>query len=78
MGQTDNNAGLGEWNKAASTTANIPSGRYGVLAASGYVEISTASAAVLNNLGSLNGAFYTDPTTSKPTWSQYAPNNTGN
>ena len=24
-------------------------------------------------LGSLNGSFYTDPTTSKPTWSNYAP-----
>ena len=75
VGQNDNNAGLGEWNKAAST-AVISHQDVCVLAASGYVEISTASAAVLNNLGSLNGAFYTDPNTSKPTWSQYAPNNT--
>ena len=31
--------------------------------------------ATANNVGSLNGSFYTDPTTSKPTWSTYAPNN---
>ena len=75
VGQTDNNAGLGEWDKGASTTL-ISHQDVCVLAATGKVAISTASAAVLNNLGSLNGAFYTDPNTSKPTWSQYAPNNT--
>ena len=46
-----------------------------MLAATGYVTVGTAGASVLNALGSLNGSFYTDPSTSKPTWSNWAPNN---
>ena len=72
VGQTDNNAGLGEWDKGASTTL-ISHQDVCVLAATGKVAISTAGAGVLNNLGSLNGAFYTDPTSNKPTWSNYWP-----
>ena len=74
VGQNDNNAGLGEWKKAASTTA-IDHQDLTLLAASGYVTVGTAGAGVLNAVGSLNGSFYTDPSTSKPTWSQWAPNN---
>ena len=75
VGQADHNAGLGEWKKAASTTA-IDHHDMVLLAASGYVTVATAGAAVINQLGSLNGSFYTDPTTSKPTWSNYAPSTT--
>ena len=74
VGQNDNNAGLGEWKKAASTTA-IDHHDLTLLANTGYVTVGTAGAAVLNAVGSLNGSFYTDPTTSKPTWSNWAPNN---
>ena len=73
VGQNDNNAGLGEWKKAASTTA-IDHHDLTLLAATGYVTVATAGAAVINAVGSLNGSFYTDPTTSKPTWSNWAPN----
>jgi len=72
--QGDHNAGLGEWKKAASTTA-IDHHDLVLLAATGYVTVATAGIAVVNALGSLNGSFYTDPTTSKPTWSNWAPNN---
>ena len=72
--QGDHNAGLGEWKKAASTTA-IDHQDLVLLAASGYVTVATAGAGVINSLGSLNGSFYTDPSTSKPTWSNWAPNN---
>jgi len=72
--QGDHNAGLGEWKKAASSTA-IDHQDLVLLAATGYVVVGTAGAGVLNALGSLNGSFYTDPTTSKPTWSNWAPNN---
>ena len=75
VGQADHNAGLGEWKKAASTTA-IDHHDMVLLAASGYVTVATAGAAVINQLGSLNGSFYTDPSTSKPTWSNYAPSTT--
>ena len=74
VGQNDNNAGLGEWKKAASTTA-IDHHDLVLLAATGYVVVATAGIAIVNGLGSLNGSFYTDPTTSKPTWSNWAPNN---
>ena len=72
--QGDHNAGLGEWKKAASTTA-IDHHDLVLLAATGYVTVATAGIEVVNALGSLNGSFYTDPTTSKPTWSNWAPNN---
>ena len=71
VGQTDNNAGLGEWKKAASAAA-IYHHELTAMQASGYVISAGAGGAYL--LGSLNGSFYTDPTTSKPTWSNYAPN----
>ena len=71
----DHNAGLGEWKKAASTTA-IDHHDLVLLAATGYVTVATAGIAIINQLGSLNGSFYTDPTTSKPTWSNWAPSST--
>ena len=72
--QGDHNAGLGEWKIAASSTA-IDHHDLVLLGATGYVVVGTAGAGVLNALGSLNGTFYTDPTTSKPTWSNWAPSN---
>ena len=72
--QGAHNAGLGEWKIAASSTA-IDHHDLVLLAATGYVVVGTAGAGVLNALGSLNGTFYTDPTTSKPTWSNWAPSN---
>ena len=74
VGQNDNNAGLGEWKKAASTTA-IDHQDMVLLAATGYVTVATAGIGVVNQLGSLNGSFYTYPSTQKPTWSNWAPNN---
>ena len=73
--QGDHNAGLGEWKIAASSTA-INHHDLVLLASTGYVTVATAGIGVLNALGSLNGSFYTDPTTSKPTWSNYAPSTT--
>ena len=70
IGQNDNNAGLSEWNVAASSAA-IYQNDLVRLTADGVVLTSTDSS--INNLGSLNGVFYTDPTTSKPTWSNYLP-----
>ena len=70
VGQTDNNAGLGEWMKASGSAA-IYHHELVNLETSGYVLSSTVSTST--NLGVLNGSFYTDPTTSKPTWSNYAP-----
>ena len=72
--QGAHNGGLGEWKIAASSTA-INHHDLVLLASTGYVTVATAGIGVLNALGSLNGSFYTDPTTSKPTWSNWAPSN---
>tara|TARA_Y100000310_G_C20223486_1_gene596798 strand:- start:34 stop:606 length:573 start_codon:yes stop_codon:yes gene_type:complete len=70
VGQGVHNAGLGEWKKASNSAA-INHHELVQLQNSGYVLSSTI--ATPNNIGSLNGSFYTAPTTSKPTWSNYAP-----
>ena len=70
--QSLHNAGLGEWAKAASTAA-INHHELTQLTAAGVCL--SATNVTSNNIGSLNGAFYTDPSTSKPTWSNWAPNN---
>ena len=70
VGQQDYNAGLGEWMKLSSSAA-IYHHELCNLETTGYVLSSTVSTST--NVGVLNGSFYTDPTTSKPTWSNYAP-----
>jgi len=45
-----------------------------VMQSGGYVIAGTASGAT--NLGVFNGCFYIDPTSSKPTWSNYYPADT--
>ena len=69
IGQNDNNAGLSEWNVAASSAIMYHHDLV-MLTADGVILRSTDTAA--NNLGSLNGVFYTDATTSKPTWANYS------
>jgi hypothetical protein len=67
VGQNRDNQGLSEYSIAASATAiyqNDP-----VQAAStGTVAVAGAGDTLL---GSLNGVFYTDATTSKPTWANH-------
>jgi len=70
IGQNDNNAGLSEWNVAASSAAMYHNDMV-MLTADGVLLRSSNSSE--NNIGSLNGVFYTDPTKSKPTWSNYLP-----
>ena len=69
IGQNDNNAGLSEWSVAASSAAMYHHDMV-MLTGDGVVLKSTDSSK--NNLGSLNGVFYTDATTSKPTWANYS------
>ena len=73
IGQNDNNAGLSEWLIAASSAAMYHNDMV-MLTGDGVILRSTDTA--VNNIGSLNGVFYTDPTTSKPTWSNYLPGST--
>ena len=68
VGQNYDAGGLGEYPVAASSTA-IYNQDMVAMAATGYAAV--AAAATTHNLGSLNGVFYTDATTSKPTFQNY-------
>ena len=70
VGQTDDNAGLSEWS-IASASALISHQDLCKITGDGVILVSADGDA--NNVGSLNGAFYTDPTTNKPSWSNYWP-----
>ena len=70
VGQNYNNAALSEYSVAASSAlishaALVQLTADGVVLASGNTDV--------NNLGTLNGVFYTDATTNKPTFSNYSP-----
>ena len=68
VGQNYDAGGLGEYPVEANSTA-IYNQDMVAMAATGYAAV--AAAATTHNLGSLNGVFYTDATTSKPTFQNY-------
>jgi hypothetical protein len=70
VGQAYNNAGLSEYSVAASS-ALISHACMVQLTADGVVLASGDTDA--NNLGTLNGVFYTDATSNKPTFSNFSP-----
>ena len=70
VGQNYNNAGLSEYSVAASS-ALISHACLVQLTADGVVLASGNTTE--NNLGTLNGVFYTDATTNKPTFSNFSP-----
>ena len=70
VGQAYNNAGLSEYSVAASS-ALISHACMVQLTANGVVLASGNTDA--NNLGTLNGVFYTDATSNKPTYSNFSP-----
>ena len=73
VGQAYNNAALSEYSVAASSDL-ISHACLVQLTADGVVLASGDTDA--NNLGTLNGVFYTDATSNKPTFSNFSP--TGN
>tara|TARA_B110000503_G_scaffold2578_1_gene3448 strand:+ start:351 stop:923 length:573 start_codon:yes stop_codon:yes gene_type:complete len=68
IGQNRDAQGLSEYSIAASATA-IYQGDPVKALATGTIGVANSSANVL--LGSLNGIFYTDPSTQKPTWANH-------
>ena len=70
VGQNRDAQGLSEYSVATSPTIIYFND------AVKAVNTGTIAVAAANQtlLGSLNGAFYTDPTTQKPTWRNYVPN----
>ena len=70
VGQSDENMGLAEFPVAASSSAIYFQDEV-CMAATGYAIVGIAGTA--HGLGSLNGVFYTDTTSLKPTWKNYLP-----
>lgn len=70
VGQTDNNGGQSQYPIGDTQGTAIFTGDPVKYKNDGTVEVATATDALL---GVARGAFYTDPTTSKPTWSPYIP-----
>ena len=68
VGQNRDNQGLSEYSIAASATAIYQNDPVQATAA-GTIGVANNSTAVL--LGSLNGVFYTDSSTQKPTWANH-------
>jgi hypothetical protein len=65
VGQNRDAQGLSEYGIAASNTSAIYQNDPVVAAATGYIDVATNSGALL---GSLNGVFFTNASTKKPTW----------
>ena len=68
VGQNYDAGGLGEYPVAASATAIY---NQDLVAMANTGTAAVAAAGTTHNLGSLNGVFYTDATTSKPTFQNY-------
>ena len=67
VGQNRDNQGLSEYDIAASATAIYQNDPV-EMAATGTITVAAATDTLL---GSLNGVFYTDASTSKPTWANH-------
>jgi hypothetical protein len=67
VGQNRDAPGLSEYSIAASSSA-IYNGDPVMLDSAGELVVGTVGSALL---GSLNGVFYTDASTNKPTWANY-------
>ena len=70
VGQNRDSQGLSEYNIAASSSAIYQNDLVAHLN-TGYIGVSQGTTAAAHLLGSLNGVFYTDASTSKPTWANH-------
>ena len=68
VGQNRDNGGLSEYSIAANDTSTIYFNDPVKATAAGTIDVAAAGSTLL---GSLNGVFYTDPTTKKPTWANH-------
>ena len=68
VGQNRDNQGLSEYSIAANEASTIYFNDPVIATAAGTIDVAAAGDTLL---GSLNGVFYTDPTTKKPTWANH-------
>ena len=69
VGQNADNGGLSEYSIANNDSSAIYFQDLVKVTAAGTIDVAAAGAA--NLAGSLNGVFYTDPSTQKPTWANH-------
>ena len=69
VGQNPNNGGLSEYSIAANDSSAIYFQDLVKVTAAGTIDVAATN--VGNLAGSLNGVFYTDPTSKKPTWANH-------
>ena len=70
QGQTNNNGGQSQYPIGDTQTTAIFTGDPVKYKSDGTIEVAAAAQPLLGVFG---GCFYTDPTTSKPTWAPYFP-----
>jgi len=70
IGQNKDNQGLSEYSIGASIAATIYQNDLVVPVAAGSIDVASATSS--NLLGTLNGVFYTDSSTQKPTYANHA------
>ena len=68
VGQNRDNGGLSEYSIVANSASTIYFNDPVKAIASGTIDVAAAGDVLL---GSLNGVFYTDPSTKKPTWANH-------
>ncbi len=68
VGQNRDNLGLSEYTIAQNEASTIYQNDPVIITATGNIDVAAAGGAIL---GSLNGAFYTNPTTGKPTFANH-------
>ena len=71
MGSAYNSSGTNEYAIANGEGSALFQGDPVILVANGNIDVGSTAGAEL--IGVFNGCFYTDPTTQKPTWSNYYP-----
>ena len=73
LGSDVNNGGTSKYLIASGYGTAIYKGDAVVMLATGYVAVNNDATSLTKNVGVFNGCFYNDPTTQKPTWSNYYP-----
>ena len=71
LGSDVNNGGTSKYLIASGYGTAIYKGDAVVMLATGYVAVNNDATSLTKNVGVFNGCFYNDPTTQKPTWSNY-------
>jgi len=73
LGSEIQNGGTSKYQIADNSTKAIYKGDVVTILGTGYIDVNDDATSITANVGVFNGCFYIDPTTTKPTWSNYYP-----